>query len=86
MRCEAPHNLDSFGIKFMKITKKYIWDYDIKKLNFKQQEVLLWYLKRKIECGDWGVLDRKTLKKYLPKLEINPYLKQILREFLRKNA
>jgi len=70
----------------MEVTKKYIWDYDIKKLDFKKQEVLLWYLKRKIEYGDWGVLDRKTLKKYLPKLKINPYLKQILMEFLRKNA
>jgi hypothetical protein len=46
----------------------------------------LWYLKRKIEYGDWRALDRKTLKKYLPKLKINPYLKEILKDFLRKNA
>jgi len=70
----------------MKLTKDYIWDYDVKKLDLKKPEILLWYLKRKIECGDWEVLDQKTLKKYLPRLKINPYLKQILREYLRKNA
>jgi len=70
----------------MKPTRDYIWDYDIKKLDLSKPEVLLWYLKRKIEYGDWEALDRRTLKKYLPKLKINPYLKQILREFLRKYA
>lgn len=69
----------------MKLTKKYIWDYDVKNLDLKNPEVLLWYLQRKIEYGDWEVLDRKTLKKYLPKLRINPYLKEILRNFLRKH-
>lgn len=69
----------------MKLTKKYIWDYDVKNLDLKNPEVLLWYLQRKIEYGDWEVLDRKTLKKYLPKLRINPFLKEILRNFLRKH-
>lgn len=70
----------------MKLTKKYIWDYDVKELDLRKPEVLLWYLKRKIEYGDWEALDRKTLKKYLPKLKINPYLKEILRTFLEKYA
>jgi len=70
----------------MKVTKDYIWDYDVKKLDFKNEDVLLWYLKRKIEHGDWEVLDRKTLKKNLPKLKIDPYLKKILKEFLQNNA
>ena len=70
----------------MKLTKKYIWDYDIKSLDLSNSRVLIWYLERKIEYGDWEVLDRKTLKKYLPKLKINPYLKQILRNFLKKYA
>ncbi len=70
----------------MKLTRDYIWDYDVKKLDLSKPEVLLWYLKRKIEHGDWGTLDRKTLKKHLPKLKIDPYLKQILQEFLRKYA
>jgi len=70
----------------MKLTKDYIWDYDVKKLDLKKPKVLLWYLKRKIECGDWEVLDQKTLKKYLPKLKIDSYLKQILEKYLTKNA
>jgi len=70
----------------MKLTKKYIWDYNVKKMDFKNPEVLIWYLQRKIEYGDWEVLDRKTLKEYLPRLEINSYLNQILRNFLKKYA
>lgn len=70
----------------MKLTDKYIWDYDIKKLDLSNPNVLIWYLERKIEHGDWEVLDKKTLKEYLPKLKINPYLKQILRNFLKKYA
>lgn len=68
----------------MKLTKNYIWDYDVRKLDLTNQAVLIWYLQRKIEYGDWEVLDRKTLKKYLSKLKINPYLKEILRNFLKE--
>lgn len=70
----------------MKLTDKYIWDYDVKNLDLTKPAVLIWYLERKIEYGDWEALDRKTLKKYLPKLKINHYLKEILRDFLKKNA
>ena len=70
----------------MKATKDYIWDYDVKNLDLSKPRVLLWYLQRKVEHGDWQSLNRQTLKKYLPKLKINPYLKQILRDFLRKHA
>lgn len=70
----------------MKLTDKYIWDYDVKNLDLSNPRVLIWYLERKIEYGDWEVLDRKTLKKYLSRLNINPYLKQILRDFLKKYA
>lgn len=68
----------------MKLTKKYIWDYDIKNLNLKNPQVLIWYLQRKIEYGDWEAIDKKTLKKYLHQLKIDPYLKKILEKFLRK--
>ena len=70
----------------MKLTDKYIWDYDVKNLDLSNPRVLIWYLERKIEYGDWEVLDRNTLKKYLSRLNINPYLKQILRDFLKKYA
>jgi hypothetical protein len=68
----------------MKLVQKYIWDYDTKKLDLSNPIVLIWYLERKIEHGDWEALDRKTLKKYFSKLQINPYLKHILKKFLRK--
>lgn len=67
-----------------KITKKYIWDYDIKRMDFNDPEVLIWYLQRQIEYGEWERINLKILKKYLPILKINPYLKLILRNFLKK--
>lgn len=67
----------------MKLTKNYIWDYDLKNLDLSKPEILLWYLERKVNYGDWEALDKKTLKKYLPKLKINPYLKEILKDFLK---
>lgn len=70
----------------MKLTKKYIWDYDVKKLDLSKKETLLWYLKRKIEHGDWEVIDRKTLKENLDKLKIDPYLKKILKGFVKKHG
>jgi len=67
----------------MKFSKKYIWDYQIKKSDLKNPDVLLWYLQRKVEHGDWSALDKKILKKNLSKLKINPYLKNLLRKFLK---
>lgn len=62
----------------MKKTKKFIWDYDVSKMNFDDPEVLKWYLKRKIEFGDWEAIDRKTLKKYLPELDLDHGIKHLL--------
>ena len=70
----------------MKANDKYIWDYDIKNLDLTDPKVLVWYLERKITYGDWESLDKKSLKKYLPELNINPYLKQILNNFFKKNG
>lgn len=70
----------------MKLTQKYIWDYDASQLDLSDPEVLCWYLQRKIECGDWEALDKETLRKYLPKLDINPYLRRILTNFLKENG
>lgn len=66
----------------MKLNDKYIWDYDVKSLDLNNPKVLIWYLERKITYGDWESLDKKTLKKYLPKLKINLYLKKILNKFV----
>ena len=70
----------------MKLTSKYIWDYDVKKLDLSNPAVLRWYLERKIKHGDWEALDKETLKKHLPELKINPYLKQILLDFLKSHG
>lgn len=69
-------------VKTMKRSGKYIWDYDVDQLDLEDPEVLKWYLKRKVEYGDWEAIDRNTLSKYLPELDINPYLKRILKGFL----
>ncbi len=66
------------------MTEEYIWDYDVKSLDLSDPRTLRWYLKRKIEHGNWGALDRKTLRQHLPKLKIDPYLKRILWNFLKK--
>lgn len=52
-------------------------------MNFDDPEVLKWYLKRKIDFGDWEALDRKILLQYLPKLDIDQTLKTLLARFLK---
>lgn len=66
----------------MKLTSKYIWDYDVKTIDLSNPRALLWYLNRKVEYGDWEALDKQTLKKYLSKLKIDPYLKRVLNVFV----
>lgn len=67
----------------MKKDKKFIWDYDLKQMNFDDPEVLKWYLKRKIDFGHWEVIDKGILSKYLPELDIDPFLKALLTQFLK---
>ena len=69
----------------MKKTKTGIWDYDVKSLDLDNPTVLKWYLERKIRVGDWQSLDQKTIVKYLPKLNINKYVKKVLTASLAKN-
>lgn len=68
----------------MKKSKTGIWDYDYKSLDLNNPIVLKWYLERKIQVGDWQSLDQKTIIKYLPKLNINPYVKKVLTASLAK--
>lgn len=68
----------------MRPTKKYIWEYDVSNLNLSDPEVLRWYLERKIQFGDWSALNKQILKKQLPYLKIDKYLKIILSDFLQK--
>lgn len=62
----------------MKKNKKFIWDYDISAMNFSDPETIKWYLKRKIDFCDWKSIDLKTLRKYLPELNIDPTMKMLL--------
>jgi len=67
----------------MRPTKKYIWEYNVSNLDLSDLETLHWYLERKINFGDWAALNRRILKKQLPYLKIDKYLKEILSNFLK---
>ena len=60
-----------------------IWDYDVSKIDLSKPKTARWYLKRRIEYADWEGLEYKLLKKYLPELEIEPYTKAILLDFIK---
>lgn len=59
-----------------------IWEASVDQLDLKNQKVLRFYVERKIGTGDWQSLDRKIVATMLPKLNIDPYLKSILHNFL----
>ena len=66
--------------------KAIFWDYDISKIDLDQSENRIWYLTRKLNFGDFSNIKKDNLKKYLPKLEVDPYLKKLLRNFLKANV
>lgn len=63
-------------------TKRFIWDYNTKNMDFLDPEVVKWYLKRKVDFSDWESIDRSELEKYLPGLDIDPSMKKLLSQFL----
>lgn len=65
-------------------TKKIpsIWDYDISSIDLSRPAIAKWYLKRRIEYGDWSGLEYSLLKQYLPELDIDLTMKEILMEFV----
>lgn len=65
---------------------KIFWDYDIRKMDLTDPKVKIWYLNRKLRFGDLLGLNRTDLKKYLPKLDINPSLKELLQNYLKSRA
>ena len=66
--------------------KTIFWDYDIEKIDFSKPAAKIWYLTRKLQFGDFSDIKKNELKKFLPKLNINPSLKELLRNFLKTNA
>ena len=65
----------------MKIETKFIWDYDTTKLDLADEQVLLWYLARQINTGQWQKIDREKLQKNYQKLQIDPTLKKMLKKY-----
>lgn len=66
--------------------KAIFWDYNLAKMDLKKPAVLLWYLNRKLLFGDLSGLKKSDLKKYLPQLNINESLRELLANFLKKYA
>jgi len=65
----------------MKINSKYIWDYDTKNLDLQNPNILIWYLSRKINYGEWQKLDNALIEKHLNQLDIDPTLKKMLKKY-----
>lgn len=65
---------------------KYIWDYDLKKADLSKPAVKVWYLSRKLQFGDFSGIRKADLKKYLSKLDLDWSIKQLIRNYLRKNG
>ncbi len=66
--------------------KAIFWDYDMKKSDISKPKVKIWYLNRKLQFGDIKGLKKTDLKKYFSKLNIEPSLKELLKNYLAKNA
>lgn len=66
--------------------KSIFWDYDINKAKLSDPKVKSWYLTRKLQFGDFSGINKKDLKKYLPNLDINPFLKELLQNYLKSNV
>jgi hypothetical protein len=65
---------------------KIFWDYDVRKMDLTNPKVKILYLNRKLRFGDLLGLRRTDLKKYLPKLDINPSLKELLQNYLKSRT
>lgn len=65
--------------------KAIFWDYDLKRADLSKPKVKAWYLSRKLQFGDLSGITKKDLKEYLSELNINPSLKELLKNFLKAN-
>ncbi len=62
------------------------WDYDLSRANLSDPKTKIWYLNRKLQFGNFSGITKKDLKEYLPKLEIDHSLKELLQNYLKSNA
>jgi len=68
------------------LNKAIFWDYDLSKANLSNPKVKIWYLTRKLQFGDFSGIVKDDLQKYLPELNIDPNLKELLQNYLKSNA
>lgn len=66
--------------------KAIFWDYNLDKIDLSQSQAKIWYLNRKLQFGDLSGITKRDLKKYLPQLNINLSLKELLQNYLKTNA
>ena len=63
--------------------KSIFWDYNLDKADLSNPKIKRWYLERKLNFGDFSNITKSDLKKYLPIIEIDPSLKELLYNFLK---
>ena len=61
------------------------WDYDLNKADSSHPEVKTWRLNRQLQFGDFSGITKNDLKKYLPILNIDSSLKELLQNYLKSN-
>ncbi len=59
-----------------------IWDYDLEKIDINDPQNKIWFLSRKLRFGDFSDITKRDLKDNLPKLNIDPSLKELLTNYL----
>jgi len=64
-------------------SKAIFWDYNLDKADLSNPKIKGWYLERKLNFGDFSGITKSDLKKYLPLIEIDPSLKELLYNFLK---
>lgn len=69
-----------------KSSKIIFWDYDLSKADLSNPKVKIWYLNRKLQFGDFSGITKIDLQRYLPELNINPSLKELLQNYLKSNV
>lgn len=63
--------------------QKGVWDYRISQKDLKGTKLGKWLLTRQISVADWKQINLNRLKKYLPKLDIDRSLKEVLGRFIK---
>lgn len=69
-----------------RVKNPIFWDYDLSNADLSNPETKIWYLNRKLQFGDFSDIAKKDLQEYLPKLDIDPSLKELLQNYLKSNV